>query len=142
MIEIDYTVFIQIANLLVLIFLLNKILFKPIRTILMERDQAMGGLSSDIRDAKGTVQRQEDALKAGLDKARAKGTAERDALTQQGEEEEKGIIAKINAKAQKDLEQMRASVAKDVAKAETALSAEVNAFALAIGEKILGRSVS
>jgi len=41
MIALDYTLFVQIINFLVLVFLLNMVLFRPIRRIIRERQARM-----------------------------------------------------------------------------------------------------
>ena len=141
MIDINYTLFIQIANFLVLMWILNVIFYRPIQNMLAERAKKMSDMNSGIDGARQGVKQQADSLRKGLEKARREGMVQKEALVKAGAEEEKKIIAEINAKAQKEMEKMREQVAADVAKAEAQLSREVSVFAQAIGEKILGRAI-
>lgn len=142
MIEINYSVFIQIANFLVLIFVLNYILYKPIRKGLRQRREKFAGLAGDIEADQKTAGDQESALAAGLLEARNKGADEKEAIVADAVQQEKEIISEINDKAAKDLEQLRTKIALDVKQAQSALEKEVDTFAAAIGEKVLGRALS
>jgi F-type H+-transporting ATPase subunit b len=62
-------------------------------------------------------------------------------LVQTAAEEEKAIIEKINQKAQAELVEMREKIAKDAETVRATLQKEIDVFADAIGEKILGRAV-
>ena len=48
MITIDITMVIQIVNMLVLMVVLNAVLYRPIRTILDERDRRLAELEKEI----------------------------------------------------------------------------------------------
>ena len=48
MIQIDWSVGAQLVTFLVLVFLLNKVLFRPIREALKERQARMDAQKSDI----------------------------------------------------------------------------------------------
>ena len=65
----------------------------------------------------------------------------KDALVNEATEEEKEIIAKINADALAELNAVKEKVAKEAEVAREALLKEVGAFASDIGAKILGRAV-
>ena len=75
----------------------------------------------------------------GVRQARAAGQKEKEALMQAAAEEEKAIIGKINAAAQAELKEVKAKIAEEVGTVKAALEDEVDAFADAIGKKILGR---
>ncbi|MDI6795682.1 MAG: ATP synthase F0 subunit B [Desulfatibacillaceae bacterium] len=137
----DSTVFIQIVNFLVLIFLMNIVVYKPIRSILARRREKIGGLSGDIGTARKTALEKEQELERALAAARSEGQKKKEALTEAAMAQEQKVIADINEKAATQLEQMRTKIAKDVAQAEKALEEQISAFAEAIAEKIMGRAL-
>jgi F-type H+-transporting ATPase subunit b len=137
----DASLFIQIVNFLFLIWVLNILLYKPIRNILIQRKEKFSGLEQNIETLNRDAQEKEDAYAEGLKEARAKGFAEKEALMKVAADEEKEIIEKINQKAQADLMDVRHKITKDVEAVRTSLQKEVDAFADAIGEKILGRAI-
>ncbi len=141
MISVDGSLFIQIANFLLLIWVLNLILYRPIRNILSERKEKITGMEDNI-DAFGKDAADKDAqYDSGIRSARAKGMQEKEKLIQAAEAEEKDIIGKINEKAQADLAKMKENVAKEADAVRKELLQQVDTFATEIGKKILGRAV-
>lgn len=141
MINVDKSVFIQIINFLFIIWAMNAVLYKPIRKILLQRKEKITGLEQSIENCKKNVQEKEDAYASGIKEARANGQKEKDALLLSANNEEKQLIEKINKKAQEDLVEMRNKIAKDAEGVRISLQNEVDTFAAAIGQKILGRVV-
>jgi F-type H+-transporting ATPase subunit b len=127
------------VNFLLLIWILNLVLYKPIRKILLERKEKMVGMQSDIDSSAEQVKSKEDAYTEGVRKARAAGQKQKESLMQAAADEEKAIIGKINESAQAELKEVKAKIAQDVGTVKTALEEEIDAFADAIGQKILGR---
>ncbi len=137
----DWTFLLQMANFLFLIWILNLILYKPIRNVLRRRQQKVSGMEESIASARKDVTDKEDAFMAAIRDARAKGMKKKEALMTEATEEEKRIIAKINAKAQADLAAVREKIAAEAEAARRSLMQEIDSFAEAIGHKILGRAL-
>ena len=137
----DWTLLVQIANFLFLIFVLNAILYKPIRRILIERQKKMQGYKEGIETLQRDASESEQAFQAKISEARQQGVQEKGVLKQAGEEEQKRLTDEINRKAQAELEAVRAQIAKDAEAARRGLEKEIEAFSGTIVEKILGRAV-
>lgn len=142
MISVDYTFFIQMANFIALIFILNAILYKPIRKILIERKKKIQGHKEGIEGLQRDASEKEETFQAKIGEAKTKGFQEKEALKQTGQEEEKQLISEINQKAQAELEAVRGQIAKDAEVARRGLQRDIKVFSAAIAEKILGRAVS
>jgi F-type H+-transporting ATPase subunit b len=140
MIDINWTVLIQIANFLFLLFVLNIVLYKPIRGIIGQRKAKVQGLESNISTVGRSIEEKDQAVADSLRQARIEGQSRKEAIVQAAQEEEKAIIDRINAKAQEDLAAVKAKIAADTNSVRKALEKEVNAFADAITDKILGRA--
>lgn len=142
MIVIDGSVFIQIINFVFLIWILNTVLYIPIRKVLRQRNEKVSGLENNI-DTYTRDSREKDAsFELGIKDARKRGLKEKDALLQAAAEEEKKIIAKINEKAQAEIAAIREKIAKDAERVRETLQQEIEVFAEEIERKILGRSAS
>ena len=142
MIVIDGSVIIQIINFVFLIWVLNTVLYKPIRKVLRQRNEKIAGLEKNI-DTYTRDSREKDAsFELGIKDARKRGLKEKDALLQAAADEEKKIIAKINEKAQAEITAIREKIAKDAARVRETLAQEIEVFAEEIERKILGRSAS
>jgi F-type H+-transporting ATPase subunit b len=139
MVSVDGSLVLQIVNFLLLIWIMNMVLYKPIRKILLERKAKVAGLESDIDGSAQAVKSKEDAYAAGVREARAAGQKEKEALLEAAAQEEKAIIGKINESAQAELKEVKEKIAQEVGGVKAALEEEVDAFADAIGKKILGR---
>ncbi|KPJ74877.1 MAG: ATPase [Deltaproteobacteria bacterium SG8_13] len=129
------------ANFVFLIWVLNLILYKPIRNVLKQRQAKVSGLEESIESFHKDATDKQEAFDAGLRSARVKGLEKKETLLAEAANEEKTIISQINEKAQAELSQVREQVASDVEVARLSLLKEVDSFAEAIGEKILGRAV-
>ena len=141
MVTTDITLFIQIVNMVVLMFLLNGVLYKPIKNILRERSEKIKGMQENIlKFEKNAKQRQEEVdaktslasgkAKAALDSARASAQAEGDAK-----------IAKIRAEVDAAKEARLTELRAQIDSARTSLQGDLDGFAAEMAGKILGRSL-
>ena len=136
----DISLVYQMINFLILLFVLNMVLYKPIRNVIKERKAKVDGLANGADKAVADLDAQKDAYKDGLKEARAEGLKKKEAFIEEASAEEKEIIEQINKKAQANFAAIKQQVAEETEQARKALEAEVDAYAKAIGEKILGRA--
>lgn len=132
----------SIVNFIAIIWLLNTILYKPIRQILLKRKEMFDGLDQSIKGSLADAGEKDVAYGAGLKDARVRGLKEKEAFLQAAAQEEKRIIEEINRKNQEGLAEVQAKIAKDTEAAKATLLEEVDGFAESISRKILGRAVS
>ena len=140
MVDINWTVIPQIINFLILIFALNVVCYKPIRKVLLERKAKVDGLEDNIASATTLSDEKDKAFSQGVREARAKGQKEKEALLNEAGEEEKVIVGKITDKAREDMATVKEQITKETEDVKAALEKEVDAFADAITQKILGRA--
>ena len=141
MVSVDVSLFIQIANFLFLVWVLNIILYKPIRGIIRQRKQQFEKLEEGIASSQKEAEEKRASFTLGIKEARARGMREKEALVVAAQDEEKKILEKLNSKAQADLGQIREKVAREAGTVQKSLEKEVDSFAEAISLKILGRAV-
>ncbi|MGD8541852.1 MAG: ATP synthase F0 subunit B [Desulfobacteraceae bacterium] len=141
MVSVDVSLFVQIVNFLVLIWVLNLVLYKPIRNILIQRKEKVLALQQGAATSLEEAKAQEAAFDQGIKAARAKGLKEKESFLQEAGEEEKRIVGEINAKAQAELSAVREKISKDAEAVRAALQGEIEEYAKAIGQKILGRAI-
>ena len=141
MVSVDSSLLIQIVNFLFLIWALNVILYKPIRNILQKRKAFVSDLEEGIKTADGDAQEKERAFSEGIRAARTDGVEKKKAMLEEATQEEMAIVEKINSKAQADLAEVKAKIAEEANSVRETLQAELDTFASAIGQKILGRAI-
>ena len=137
----DYTLFIQMVNFLVLLFVLNLILFRPIRKIMRERNQIVDNFNSDIASLTDSAQESMGQFEQKVQEARKEGVARVQSMKDEGEEVEAELIAATTREVQAKIEEARNRVASDIQEARAQLQTQVQAFTVAVTEKILGRSI-
>ena len=142
MIALDYTLFVQIINFLVLVFLLNMVLFRPIRRIIRERQARMTMFEEDISGLADNQQGFLGEVDAQLAEARREGLGVREKLRQEGSQEETSLLEQVKKEVDEEWARVEAKIKKDVAKARDALREQAQDFATALSAKILGRKLS
>lgn len=137
----DISLVYQMINFLILLFILNQLLYKPIRKVLLERKAKIQGLESGVEKANADLSSQETSYKDGLRQARTEGLKKKEAFVEEASKQEREIIDQINQKAQANLARIKKQVTDETEQARKTLENEVEVFAKAIGEKILGRAI-
>jgi len=136
----DSSVIIQVVNFLFLIWVMNIILYKPIRKIIAERKDKVRGLEGSIDNLNQDALEKDKAYDAGIKDARAKGLSEKEVQVQAASEEEKKLVEEITSRAQANLIEIREKITKDTEEVRASLQKDVDSFAEEIGQKILGRA--
>jgi F-type H+-transporting ATPase subunit b len=142
MIDIDWTLLAQLLNFLVLVFLLNMVLFRPVRKVLLDRKARYESFQDDIA---GLGDRREGILgqvDEELNAARREGLGMRENLRQEGSQAEGSLLEQVKKEVEAEWSRVEAKIKKDVGKAREALGAQAQDFAMALATKILGRKLS
>ena len=141
MLAIDGTLFIQIANFLLLILILNIFLYRPIRRILIQRNEETDSLQKTIESYQGRSEQNEKGLEESMVLARKEGFLEKEGFKGQGLEEEKGILQEANSSVEERLGKAKKEMEMKITDIRKTLDDQVGAFSKELAEKILGRSV-
>ncbi|MFH1243047.1 MAG: hypothetical protein V1689_11890 [Pseudomonadota bacterium] len=141
MLEINYTLPLQVITFLLLVFLLNIILYRPIRKILAQRNQETGSLQGMIDEFQRLSEEHEKKIEEGKVQARKEGYLEKDGFKRKGLEEEKGILQEANSKVEEKLGLARKEMENRISEARKALEGELTGFSSELAQKILGRSI-
>ena len=141
MIKLDWTLFLQFANFMILMVVLNTLLFKPLRAALQARKAAIEGSRAKVQDLEEQVQAQIARYEGQLQEARAQGGQERAALRKAAQQEEARIIGEANKLSQEKLQSIKDKIQEEVVVARQSLRDETDRLAREIAGKVLGRAV-
>jgi F-type H+-transporting ATPase subunit b len=141
MVDINISLLIQIGNFVVLLVALHYILFKPIRAIMQERAQTIGGALADARAAQEKMQGLLERYNVSLADAKQKAAAAYNALYQQGLDAQRDMITAERTKAGDLLDKARAEIAATANAARSDLRTEAEKLSKDISSKLLGRAV-
>ncbi len=141
MIKLDWTLFLQFINFVILMAVLNALLFKPLRAALQARRDAIEGSKAKVQDIDEQVQAQIARYEAQLQEARQQGAQERATLRKAAQEEEARILGEANQKSAAKLQTIKEQIQEEAGTARQALRNETEALAKEIAGKVLGRAV-
>lgn len=141
MLEINFTILLQVITFLLLLFFLNIILFRPIRKILAQRNEETGSLQGMIDEFQDRSEENEKGIEESMVQARKEGYVEKENFKGQGLEEEKGILQEANSKVEEKIGIARKEIEKKISDARKVLEGEMTGFSNELAEKILGRGV-
>lgn len=141
MIEVNWTLFLQFANFMILMVVLNALLFKPLRAALQARKETIEGSRAKVLDIDEQVQAQIARYEAQLQEARQQGGEERAALRKTAQEEEARILGEAKQTSAGKLQNIKDQIQKEAATARQALRDETDVLAKEIASKVLGRVV-
>jgi F-type H+-transporting ATPase subunit b len=141
MINPDITLIIQMINFLILLVVLNLILFRPIRKIIKQRNQIIQNFNSEITSLTDDAHDSMERFERKVLEAKKEGMARVNKMKGEGEQAEAELIAATNTEVQATIQEARKKVASDIQQARTQLQAQVQAFSVAVTEKVLERSI-
>jgi len=141
MLEINITLIIQIVNFLVLLFLLNIILYKPIRKILGQRQEEMSASEGTIADLTDRSSRLNEELEQNTTAARKDGFKEKEDSKNEGRVEEAKMVQNAVESVGEKVTKSREDTERNMAGLRQSLEKEVTLFSQELAEKVLGRSI-
>ncbi|MDA8417943.1 MAG: ATP synthase F0 subunit B [Desulfobacteraceae bacterium] len=141
MITIDLTMPLHIINMLLLIVIMNVVLYRPIRSILLEREKKLSGLSKDIETFEKNSNLRLEEFNRKLAEARGKGKAEFETVKGVAQSESGDKLAAIRKEAEAEKAEQLGKIQGQFAAARQVLAGEMGSFAGEMANKILGRTV-
>ena len=141
MVSLDYTILVQMVNFIILIFILNALLYKPILGIIDKRKQKMDESDSEIKHMNRTVEQKMAEYEEKVRLAKVDAMEQKNAIVKQGSDVAKGIIDAVRGEIPAMMEQFHAKMGKEVEEARAILHSQSQKISLDIAEKVLGRSI-
>lgn len=142
MISIDYSLAVQIILFLVLLSILRRVLFGPVSRLMEERDRRTEGAHAEARslveEGKELQARYDDAIA----KARAEGEAIKGEIREEANKARNVILSQGRDAAARKVQEIRDEVGKELEAARQTASANAEALAHEMAEKVLGRELT
>ena len=141
MITIDYTLVIHIMNMIVMMFVLNTILYKPILGILDKRQENMDGLSNDVAQFDENARHRQAEVDKKMREASARAKKALDGARSEAQAAGAEKVAAIRQEADGAKEKQLTDVQAQFDTARKELLDNATGFAQEMAGKILGRSL-
>ena len=141
MITMDITLVIQILNMIILMFLLNGVLYKPVKRILKERAEKQQGMQGEIAKFEKNARLRQQEVDEKMAKASGKAKAALDSARAEAQAAGDQKLGAIKTEAEASKEKQLADVRAQIQTAKAGLQANLDGFANDMASKILGRSL-
>ncbi|MGI8470257.1 MAG: hypothetical protein ACR2N3_17595 [Pyrinomonadaceae bacterium] len=133
----DGTIFIHIALILLMIFILNRTFFRPVNRVLDSRERSKGGASSEAQGILEQVNEKTAQYNTVMREARAEGYNLIESERARAVAERESKIETVEAEAAQKLARETEFLQKQTAEARATLSAEARNMADKISSNIL-----
>lgn len=141
MVDVDYTILIQMVNFIVLIFVLNFLLYKPILKIIDKRKQQLEESDEEVKELHQVVEQKMAEYEEKVRQAKLEAMDQRNIVQQEGSEEGEKLIAKVKNKISQMIEESHVEIGKEMDEARGILKNQSRKTSIEIAEKVLGRSI-
>jgi F-type H+-transporting ATPase subunit b len=141
MITVDITLVIHIINMIVLMFVLNAILYKPVLGILEKRQGKLDALSNDVEQFEQNARHRQAEVDKKMRQASSKAKKALDGARSEAQAAGAEKVAAIRQEADGEKEIQLTEVQSQVDAARKELLDNVTGFAQEMAAKILGRSL-
>src|SRR5437870_13294725 len=141
LISLDKSLIVQGVNFLILLFILQRLLYKPFLAKMEERTQAIQKSLDAAQAARAEAARQQEENETRLRAAHAEAAAIRAQALKEAAEEQKRLVDAARAESQRLIDGARAQLEADVRRARDELRREVAELATAVAEKLVRKSL-
>lgn len=138
MLELNKWFFVLLINFLVLLYILNIILFRPILKVIKERDSSVKDM---LKAAKEMEQKREEAISRmnqELQAARIKAKEIFEGIRREGLERQKALLEEANKQALDMIGRAKEDIRVEAEKARQRLRTDVERFSDEIVRKLMG----
>jgi F-type H+-transporting ATPase subunit b len=141
-INLNVTLLIQAVNFLILIALLSRFLFTPLRKFLADRAAGIEKALAEAKLAREAAAKAQEEHRAQIVATQRDAAALRDQAQREVETERQRLLKASRDEAQRLVDEARAAIETEVKRARASLREEVVGLSLAAAERLLGRSMT
>jgi len=141
LINLDRSLIVQAVNFLLLLFILTKLLYRPLVAKMEERSQAIKKALEEAQAARAEAQTQREEHAAKIQAAYAEAQAIRAAALKEAADEQRRLVETARGEAARLVEGARAEMEQDIRRARQALRQEVGDLAVAVAERLIKKSL-
>lgn len=140
MIELNWTFFVQFANFVITLMVLNLVLYRPIRGIIKKRREIMDQKLRSIEDFTAEAEIRLKNYRAALTEARTEAQSIRHSLKEEGMAAESSVLSAAGAEAAEKIAAARKDIEHQKQAALKSLHGTVAAYAKEVAGKVLNKA--
>lgn len=138
MVDINITLVIQVVNFLILYWLLDLVMFKPILRVMDERNRRMNSFVEGFADEKVELNELEGVYRKKLSEIHGEAAQIRREAKEQGNSEKAEILTRAETQAEKLYAEKTANIDKSLDQLSAQLNEDVPQLSEALNNKIYG----
>ena len=139
LISINETLIVQVVGFLVFLFVINRIMFRPLRNVMSDRDIHIERVKRDITQAKKKVDSITSQIQEQETATRKEALALKDDLEATGSQQAKEIFKSVKKQITADRVKVQQEIEVRIAEERKAVEKESQTLALNIIDKIINR---
>lgn len=139
LITINETILIQLISFLIFLWIINKIMFRPLKETMKERDSYLTLVRHEIQNAEDEIDTIGHQLRDQEKKTRKDAEQIANNLLNQGNQEADKIISEVLVEINRERDRVAKEVSVQLDNARKSLREESEMIAIGIMEKVLGR---
>jgi len=139
LISINETLIVQVVGFLVFLFVINRIMFRPLRNVMSDRDIHIERVQRDIIQAQKEVVSITSQIQEQEAATRKEAMALKDDLESNGSQQAKEIFESVKKEITASSQKIQQEIAVRIAEERQSVEKESQALALNIIDKILDR---
>ena len=137
----DYTTLIQLLNFLILIFLMNMIVYRPVRKILARRKDLMDDSAKAARELVQKADAASVKLESNMYETGKEGQHEKEKIKTTGLEAEERMLNEARLSTEDVISTAREEIGERLVSARHSLQSELQDFSRDLAVRILGRQI-
>lgn len=137
----DYTLLVQMATFVALIFILNFLLYRPILSIIERRKKQLDELDNEIRLFRESVDKKASEYDEKLTKAKTSASDLKKEIIGEGAQEAKSIVDAVRNEIPLMTQEFQKRMDKEMQAARQILDGQSRKLSTEIAEKVLGRGI-
>ena len=142
LVSINETVFVQLISFLIFLFIINRVMFRPLRDTMLKRDQHVSRIQNDITDQENQLQTLKNEISQRESNVRSAALEMKKKLEDSGNQEAAAILSTTR----QEIEVLRKKSAQDVetkvSEARKSLEQAAQGIVSDVIEKVLDRRLS
>ena len=142
LISINETLIVQLISFLVFLFVLNRVMIRPLRNVMQDRENYIENVRNDIQAAQAKIETISGQIQRQEVEVRNEAFKFKEELEESGQQKAKEIFASARKEIGAANQKIKADIEHQLTEAKTALQDESEALAVKMIEKILDRRIA
>ncbi len=142
LISINETLIIQLISFLIFLYIINRVMIQPLRSVVQEREGHIQNIQDDATEAEKKIVRLMKRLKKQETEVIREAHEIREKIEGSGKQEADGIVNAVRREVEKLSQEDRQQVTALVAEARKSVQKEAQSLAVGMMEKLLERRLT